>query len=257
MAKGADELVDEIQARVGRTENQVVITDARCTDWLNEGQRAIVDSVAGLHELTFKNTTSIDSTQQLRYPIAEISVGDVSAAAMDSSNANIPNRVWNVDLLDGRNTTRLKFVHLDEWDKHQPDPTSSDIPFSRPRIWTRRSDNIEITPLSSCSFVDLDLRFDGDFWPIDFTVGSSCKSELRRSDEGLTLYGVAKAWGAIGGPNGEAKSELWMKRFTNPNPTESDRQGWLEDYKDRNDTLWEWDGDMFSDADTFLDHATP
>lgn len=236
MAKTGAQLTDSVQTNVGRLEDPVLIDNTLVTEFLNEAQRKIADEIPGMHSLTFKNTTSFDTTQVLQYNIRDITVGDLTPVDFGDTTANTVNRIFNVHYLDDNESRRLTFVHTDEWDKIS-DPTNVNLlPFTRANSWTRRGDFVEIRPICLTENCDNDLRFDGDYYPTDFTTETACKSELRKADEGLVFYATSRAWGAIGGESiNEAK---WLAKFN----------AWLEDYKQRNDDLYEWDGDIFSDA---------
>jgi len=231
------ELETEVQNIVGRESDTVLITDARCTRWLNQAQRMIAEKCPGVHELGFKNTTSVDFTQSLSFGLAEFTVGDDTAS-------NHVCHVFGVHYLDGNESRELVFTHTDQFDSIRSDPTHSDYGFDKPFRWTRRGNNIEILPLSACAYCDKDMRLDGDFYPREFTTNDSSESSLNDADEGLILFATAKAWKAIGD---EVRAQRTMREFTNPDPRGGEDFGWLEDYKRQNDELHEWDGGWYSD----------
>ena len=70
------ELVSDVRAAIGRTNDTDLITDTRITRWLNEAQRTIAERIPGIHQLVFKNTTSLDFTAQLVYNMSDVSVSD-------------------------------------------------------------------------------------------------------------------------------------------------------------------------------------
>ena len=228
-----EELTDEIRAITGRpgASGNGVITDARVTRWLNEGQAEIVEQCVGLHGMSFVNTTSLDTTAVLRYAIADITVGDISVE-------DAVCRVFDVYYLDGNESRHLEFVPTDEFDKQYPDPTHSDIATNIPAIWTRRSQNIEIMPLPDSGFYDKDLRFDGDFYAGDFTTNDTTGSDITGADELLIAYGTWKAWGAIGGREATLEELKWKRKWI-------DR---LDEFRAQNDDLDEWDGKLFGDV---------
>ena len=225
-------LTDEIREIVGRPGAAAsgVITDARVTRWLNEAQTEIVDKCVGLHGMSFKNTTSLDTTAVLKYAIADITVGDTSVE-------DAVCRVTDVWYLDGNETRQLQFMMTDEFDEQWPDPTHSDIPLTIPSAWTRRGVYIEIMPLGVTAYYDKDLRFDGDRYAGDLTTNDAAGSDITGADEGLIAYGAWKAWGAIGGPKATLEELKWKRNWDN----------WLDDFRDQNDDLDEWDGKMFGD----------
>ncbi len=219
-------LTDEIQALCGREGDTKLITDVRVTRWLNEAQRMIAEKVPVLHELTFKNTTSLDTTVQLSYPLA-----DITSGLLDDTASNHVVHIFDIVVLDGNETRWLKFRPIDEFDELYPDPTHTDIPHTRNVSWTRRGNNVELMPLCLTEFCDKDLRFDLGFYPVDLTTNDSDESNLKDADDGLIAYGVWKSFIAIGSEMA-TDAAIWKTTFTE----------WLEDYKDQNDTMHEWDG---------------
>jgi hypothetical protein len=217
----------EVQNLCARTGDTVLITAGQLTVWMNEAQQDIVDRVPGLHAVTFKNTASLDTTAKSAYAIADITAGDYTSQPVAS--------IWNVWFLDGQNSTRLHFVHTDEYDANWPDPTHEDAPFGRPTHWTRRGGNIEIRPVCSSGYYDYHLRVDGEFYPRDFTSGdATAYSDLSKADEGLKLYALKEAWRSIGNP---VKALDYSQRY----------EGWRDGYEHRNDRLNEWQGSLYGD----------
>ena len=227
MALTGEELTDEIRAIVGRegAADKGSITDTRVTRWLNEAQVEIVEKCPGLHGMSFKNTISLDTTVTLSYSIADITVGDISVE-------DAVCRIWDVYYLNGNLSVHLDFMMTDEFDEMYPDPTHTDIPHTQPTHWTRRGNTIEMFPLCLTTYCDKDLRFDGDSYAGDFTTNDASSSDITGADEGLIMYGVARAWEAIGD---QKTSFVWDKKF----------DIWLDDFKAQNDDLDEWDGKMF------------
>ena len=229
MALTGENLVDEVQVACGRTGDTVLITDARITRWLNEGQRVIAEKVPGLHELTFKNTTSLDTTVQLSWPLS-----DVTSGLLDDTASNHVAHTFKVTYLDGNETRSLTYQPVDEFDCAYPDPTHTDIPHTQPVIWTRRGNSLEIMPLCLTEYCDKDWRFDFGFYPVDFTTNDSDTSDLNDADEGLIAYAVWKAFVALGAERA-TDAAVWRTEF----------YGWLEEYKDQNDTMPEWSGNWY------------
>ena len=85
--------------------------------------------------------------------------------------------------------------------------------------------------------------------PQEFTTNDATASELNDADEGLILYGVAKAWQAIGD---EARYDIWMRKFTNPNPPPTQDIGWIERYKDRYAAMEAWEGTLFTPVNNYV-----
>ena len=242
MALTGEQLVDEVQALVGRTENQVLIDDTRVTRWLNEAQRTIAEKAPGLLALTYKNTVSLDTTAQLKWPLADIT----GAFTYDATTTVGICHIYGVQYLDGAQSMPLRWVHIDEFDKTWPDPTNSDTPTGQPTWWTRREKAyIEIMPIGPTAIHDKDWRFDVQFYPCDLTTNTATTSKLDDADDLLIAYGVWKAWDAMGQLNSAA---LWKKKFSNPDPMPGEDFGLLEDYIHQNGRLDMWDGNLFSDG---------
>jgi len=232
MALTGAELIDEVRSIVGREGAATVgvITDTRVNRWLNDAQATIVEECVGLHGMSFKNTASLDTTQTLAYAISEITVGD-------SSTDERVCRITDVYYLDGLLSKKLVWMGTDEFDDAYADPTHSDVAKTEPTHWTRRGNNIEMFPLCLTANCNKDLRFDGDFYAGDFTLNDASGSDISSADEGLIAYGAWKAWGAIGGRAATLEEMKWKKTFND----------WLDDYRNQNDDLDEWDGKMFGD----------
>jgi len=228
MALTGANLVDEVQALTGRTGSDTVLCDdTRVTRWLNEGQRDIVEKIPGMHAVTFKNTTSVDTTAKLSYPLTDWTVGDATSQTICS--------VWKVAYMDGVDSIDLRYIHVDEFDDAYTDPTHTDYPTDRPTVWTRRGNAIEMYPLPSSSYYNKDIRVDGDFYPEDFTTNDADSSDLSQCDDGLIYYAVARSWGAIGD---EVKAKIWEGKY----------EDWVEKRKAKNDIIPGWSGSMFEDA---------
>ncbi len=231
MALIGSQLIDEVRAIVGRegSTDSGVITDTRITRYLNEAQEAIVEECVGLHSMSFVNTTSLDTTAQLKYAISDITVGDLSTGGERIA------RIWDVYYLDGEDSRHLTWMSTDEFDEKYPDATHSDIATGKPSHWTRRGQYIEIFPLPSSGYYDKDLRFDGDYYAADFTTNDATASDISLADEGLIAYAAWKAWGSISGKEATLEEVKWKMTY----------QEWLEGFKAKNDNLHEWDGNLY------------
>jgi len=240
MALTGAQLTDEVQSLVGRNNDTELIDATRVARWLNEGQREISRLLPGMKSLDVK-IESWCTVAQLRWDLVDLTVGDETAVAMTDTTVSVINRIFGIHYKNGTDSARLRYTHIDEWDKLS-DPTSSDYGTGKPFRYTRRSDTIEILPLSDTTGIPLMVL--GDRWPVDFTTESSSVSELDRSDKGLIIYAVAQAWQAIGD---EVKYQLGMKKFSNPDPLAGQDFGWVEKYRRSEDELHSWDGNLFSD----------
>lgn len=231
-AKSCADMIDEIQARTSRTDqNEQLIDVTRCTWWLNEAQRYLVQHVPGIPSLSFKNTTSHDTTGTISYSITDITIGD-------STTDRPPCRVTDVWYLDGHESCRLQFIPLDEFDALHPDPTHADEAFGKPKQWTiRNNTTIELYPYCSSAYWNKNLRFDGDYYPAEFTTDDSDASDISMASEGLILFGVYKAWQAIGNTE-----EMIKAKRSWSNPGSEYEPGWYEEFKDRVQSMpgWEW-----------------
>ena len=222
-------LVDEIQALCGRTGDTVLVTDARVTRWINEAQRVIAENVPGLHELTFKNTLSLDTTAVLRWSLA-----DITSGLSDDTSVNRIAHVFAVHYLNGLESKKLTYIPVDEFDEIWPDPTHSHVPVNICSVWTRRGNYVEIMPLCVTAYHDDDWRFDVGVYPREFTTNDTTASDLNDADEGLIAYGVWQAFVAIGSEKA-TDAAIWRTTFYE----------WLDDYKGQNDTMHEWNGNLF------------
>lgn len=245
MSLTGEQLIDEVQAVIGRPEDTELADTTRVTRWLNEAQRIIAERVPALRPLMVDNT-SLTTDQQLSYDLVDLTVGDETAVTMADTTISVINRIFSIGYVDGANSRRLRYTHIDEWDK-VIDPSSSDFAEGTPFRYTRRANAIEIRPIADTTKT---LRIIGDRWPVDFTTNSTSVSELERVDEGLVMFAEAKAWRAIGD---EARHNIRMKQFSNANPGRNEEFGWLEEYARRENELHSWDGDLFSDDINTLD----
>jgi len=239
------EMIDEIQARCGRPNTTDLIDTTWCTRRINEAQKEIVEKYFLIPSLTFSNKTSLDTTGTVLYAVNEITVGD-------SSTANIACHITDVWYLDGNDSRQLTFLPIDEFDNKYPDPTHSDSVFEKPAYWTRRgTEYIEIVPYCASGYWDKDLRFDGDFYAADFTTDSTSLSDISRASEGLILYGLWKAWAAIGMSNPSVAQEIInaKKAWTNPEPSYGETLGWLEEFGDKYSQMPAWGQNFYELAD--------
>lgn len=229
MALTGAQLTDEVQAATGRTGDTVLIDNTRITRWLNEAQEKIAEECPNLDCLQFTNTSSIDTTEVILYPVNEITVGE-------STTCERVCYIYDVFYLDGVESRRLEFVHPDVFDEEYPDPTHSDIPKSRPTHWTMQADlsggYVKIMPMCVTAYCDDDLKFVGSFYPGEFTVEDASVSDLRGCDDALSAYAAAKAWGYIGKTEEEAK---WWTKF----------QGEIDRIQTKSARSHGWEGNIF------------
>lgn len=251
-------LVDEVRALVGRegSDDQGVITDARVTRWINEAQDKIEKKCPGLSELEFRNpaigcaTTAFThtlATDTANYAISDLTfAGGPNYNDLTDERALFISNVWHVD---GANSLQLIYHPVDEFDEILIDPTSSEVESDRPTRWTRRNNNIEVSPRPSSTYNGDGLRIDGMRSAQDFTTNDTTASEIDDVDEGLIMYGTAKAWGAIGN---EVRAKIWMKKFTNPRPLPNEEYGWLEDFQDSYSRMEAWDANVFTPSSSYI-----
>ena len=227
MALTGAELTDEVQAVVGRTEDTVLIDTTRVTRWLNEGQQDIVEECPGLLSREIDDVTSFYCvSDQLNYSFGSFCSGYKVCHPLA------------IYYINGSESEKLLFLHLDDFDSEYPDPTSSDFSPDKPSVWTRRADAVEVYPRPGSDYAgaagDLTgvLRFTYTAYAEDFTTDDTDSSDISRADEGLIAYAASKAWGAIGQ---EALSLIWKQKYN----------AWLIGYKDKNDALHAWDGNIY------------
>lgn len=230
---GCSELISDVRNEVGREEDTVLITEEWVMMHLNKAQEEIAERCLGLHALEIKNTTSVDFTEQLSWSLSEF-----TSSIDDSTSVNRICHVRQLFYLDGNESVRLDFMPLNDFDDRFPDPTHTDSETGIPKYWTRRGNTIEIYPLSSCAYCDNDMKLTGSVYPPDFTaVDSTMATSLERADDGLVHYAVWEAWKKIGGDKGK----------TNAVFAKSAWEGWLAEYRERNDLLHEWDANVYGE----------
>jgi len=231
MARTCAELITEIQALCGRTGDTVLITSARVLVWLNEAQKDIAEYVPNLHELAYKNTISLEITQTLKWPFADITF-DVT---YDNTTTNHIAHVFNIFLLDGNESAKLTYLPIDEFDDNWPDPTHSDTPTNQSIVWTRRGNYAEIMPLCNTNDCTKNWRIDVAKYPKDFTgTASAVSSILSDADNLLMAYGVWKSFVAMGKETAD-DAAIWRNEYYTLR----------EEYKDKNDTMHEWQGGTY------------
>ncbi|MDD5533073.1 MAG: hypothetical protein PHC52_09775 [Syntrophales bacterium] len=230
MAYTAQELIDEVKIRCGRTGDAETVTDARVLQWLNDAQEVICENVPGLPALQMKNTTSVDTTQVLQYALSEW-----TSPLDDVTTESRICQIWGLYYVNGSESQAIQFMSNPRFDAYRIDPTHSDFGFGMPEYWTRRGGYIEMVPLSACDYCDQDLRLDGQVYPPDFTTGSTESSALDRADEGLILYATAQAWSIIGGATGDVQHGVYLQKFSR----------WLEDYRFQSNNWREWDLNIY------------
>jgi len=239
MSLSCQEIIDEIQARVGRPGTTVLIDTTWLTRRINEGQKDLIDAVPLIPSVSFKNTASLDTTGTILYAIDDLTVGDNTGCR--------PCHIIDVWYLDGHESRQLTFVPQDEFDHQHPDPTHSDAAFAKPAQWTLRGNAyIELYPYCASGYWDKNLRVDGDYYPKDFTTDSTSTCDISRADEGMILYGVWKAWEAI--VINPIATEKARKAWSNPRPAATERLGWLEEFKDKTETMIAWSGNLYDNA---------
>lgn len=231
-------LTDEIQALCGRPTNQVLLTNARVTRWLNESKRKIAEECPDLEELQFVNETSLDTTETILYAFNEITVGD--------ETDQMPCHIFDVFYLDGNESRELEYIHPDEFDADWPDPTHSDIPKSRPTHWTIQADlsggYVKMMPFCLTTYCDKNIKFVGSMYPADFTTEDTTRGRLIDCDNAQIAYGVWQGFKAIG--NG-LKAAEWKKTWSNPDPAFGEDYGELEKIKFRSSREHGWEGNIF------------
>ena len=221
-----EQLIDEVQALIGRPDDTELITDARVTRWLNEAQQDIVEKCPGLLALEFDNTSLVCVSDQVAYNISDITCGDDTAS-------NYVAHLLDVFFLDGDNSFRIPYTHIDEFDGFFPDITTRSP--DKPTRWTRAGNQIKVSPRPSTDYVDYILKVKGTAYAEDFTTNDSDASDISMADNGLIYYAVGEAWASIGN---EDRSLIYKQKY----------QSWLDDYIDKNDNIHSWDGNLYSDG---------
>ena len=235
MALSALNLIAQVKARCGRSGDTVLLTDTVVLAFLNDAQRNIVESVIDLQCMQMDSKDSLDiSAGTMRYGIT-----DITNTLIDDTNA-IPAAIFNVIELDGNESTPLQFLPTDEFDLNYPDLTSTDYPASQPSVWTRRGDyvsgKIEIYPACTTDHDSNTIRVIGTWYAKDFSATTGTRaSQLTNADNGLIFWGLKESWGIIGGEYGQVEVGKWEAKY----------QQWLEQYRDNNGTLHEWEANLY------------
>lgn len=241
MSLTCNELITEIKDLLGRSGDNALITDDRVLRWLNDAQREITKQCPGLHSLYIKNTTSVDTTQTLRWALADwtSSISTPSGTSDVTTESRICH-IYNLYYVDGNQSQKLNYLPVDEFDENVIDPTSTDYAqWSKPNKYTRRGNYLEIYPLCATSYCDKDLRLDAGVYPRDFTITSSSqKSVLEDVDEGFVSYCCYKASSYIGGSSGDSDATKWWLVFSD----------WLEKYRNKNDIMYEWEATLYPET---------
>lgn len=226
MGLDSDALIDEVQALTGRTGDTALITDARVNRWLNEAQVKIAEEIPGLLDLEFDCTTWTCITDGIKYDLAELTM------VSDTTTVNDCCHIHDIYYIDGAESIKLDFQPQDEFDDELIDPTHTDFSPNKPTRWTRQGNQVKIRPLIDDDYSGDTLRVHGTKYAADITGAST--SDINHADKGLIYYSVAEAWGAMGN---EEKFAIWGLKFN----------GWLADFKTKNDRMLEWDGQISFD----------
>ena len=236
MALTCAELITEVKAAIGRDTDTVLITDTRVLRWLNKAQEDIAEKCAGLLSMDFKNTTSVDFTQKLSWPLADWTSSNTSnVLGSDNTTSNHICHIKTAYYAFSSSSHRLQYVPLDDFDNRYIDPTNVDFSANEPLVFTRRGNNIEIAPGCSTTQTDKDFRLDGSLYPSDFTsTTSTAYSGLDRADDILIAYAIFKSWAYIGKKD---EAQAWLSKYN----------GLLEEYKERNNVLHEWDANIYGE----------
>lgn len=237
---GADELIDEVQVACGRSGDTELVTDTRVIGWLNEAQKEISERVPGLLALDLNEVNAFTCVSETpSYSLLDVT--NSRNHLEDATSYNWVNHIFYIYFRNGSSSYRLDFRPNETFDGGLIDPTSEDNATSKPRKWARRGDDIFMYPLCDDVNTGTPLRMVGSWYPLDFTLGSSCQSDLDDADEGLILWATMKAWGRIGNDKGRKNTGLWRVMFEN----------WLDRYKDQNNLMHEWDANLYGDFGEF------
>lgn len=196
MALTLSELITEVQALTGREDDTVLITSARVTRFLNEGQDEIARACIGHVDLETKDADAITLvTGTYSYSYAAISPAVL--------------HLWNAFYMDGTSSCEMLYRDTEDFDRDYPDPTQYD---GQPVEWTRRGSSIEVYPRPTSAENGKYIRLDYAKKPTAFAVASlSATCTMTDADKGLIYYAVSEAFRAIGGH--QAESDEYKKWF--------------------------------------------
>lgn len=237
MALTCAELIDEVKAAIGRDTDTTLITDARVMRWLNKAQEDIAEKCTGLTALDFRNVDSVDFTATRSWPLRDWTSSNTSnAAGTDNTTANHICHIYRAYYCLSTQSHKLDYLTLPDFDDRFTDLTNTgDFTSSSVQYFTRRGNSIEIAPGCTTDECDNTFRLDGSLYPSDFTATTStATSGLERADDLLIAYAVFKAWAYIGK---KEEAGAWLTKYN----------GLLSEYKTRNDTLNEWDANIYGE----------
>jgi hypothetical protein len=202
------ELIAEVQALTGRSDDAVLITSARIVRFLNDAQTEIVRFCPGHIDLEVKDADALTLvTSTYSYSFAALSPAVF--------------HLWAAYYMDGVQSYEMLYRDTEDFDRDHPDPTAYS---GMPTQWTRRAATIEVYPLPTTAENGKYIRLDYTKTPTAFSTGSlTATCQMSDAHKGLIYYSVAEAFRAIGGHQAEADA---YKGYFNE---------WLVDYHDLKD----------------------
>lgn len=215
-------LMAEAKALTGRTDDDVLITDARVATFLNNAQTRIVRACPGHIDLETKDATALTLVaSQFSY----------SFSGLDPAVFH-PLRLY---YLDGSASKLLDWLDTDRFDDLYPSP--ADLADGIPHEWTRRASSVEVYPVPTSAEATDYLRLDYTAVPTAFATGSPTAScDMADADEGLIYFACWKIFKAIG--NKEADAQSYMAQFFD----------WLDGYRRDKDGLYMAEGNSLLNA---------
>jgi len=226
-----EELVDEVRALTGRDDDTVLCTTARILRFLNTAQEKITKACPGLPCRYVEDISGWQCvTTSNQFSLASLADGSW-----------VPAHVHEVWYRNGSQGHQMDFMPKDEFDENYPDPTDTDdYSPGKPVRWTIKGQAMHVAPFPSSDYKAAALgEATGHFrvvytaFPMDLSNNSTV-SDLSQADEGLIMYAVAEAWGAIGK---EDKRAVWKQKY----------QNWLAEYFDDYATMSAWDNNILTD----------
>jgi hypothetical protein len=233
MAKYAEELITEVRTRCGRTNDDILISESRVLDWLNEAQGDIVDNCPGLSCVDMISKSWDISHDTKRYSTADLT--DINDDF--TLGAAFITGVW---FIDGNQSVKLTYLPIDQLDQQYPDLTSTDWNQGNTSVWTLRGSTsnglVEIHPACVSADSTKKLQATGTWYAKDFTgVDSTEVSDLSNADQGLIYYALKESWAAIGEARGDSEAGKYEAKYN----------AWLDGYKQRNGLMPQWDSNLY------------
>lgn len=210
--KGAATLITEVKARVGRPNDNVLITASFVLEALNEAQHNIV-----------KRSPQLKDRQIIDNSTFTISTDDTTLDISSLDPAHI-NKIW---ILNGDSTRQKGVMYIEKSIFFRKYIKVSERASSEPWKYTRFGNTLYWNCPVSSDYNGLSVRLDYTAWCTAFpSTVSVATSELLGSDKGLRLFAMAECFDvmALSIPKLETKALKTRALY----------ESWLSEYQDYN-----------------------